>query len=669
MAAFALNNAGTQAALFSTVASARQFYSTFQSTVVAIGVAIPSRIEGASPMYKINAAAKVPFKAVDSSGAGLTGLTITAKTGKDGANPTTATNAVQESGQGWYYLTLTATEMNGEIIVLDATAAGATIAPIAIHTEADYTTARAAHLDADISSRSTYAGGAVASVTAAVTVGTNNDKAGYALSSAGVQAVWDALTSALTTVGSIGKRIADYLTGDAFARLGAPAGASIAADIATRSTYAGADTSGTTTLLARLTATRAGNLDNLDAAVSSRSTYAGADTSGTTTLLGRLTSARAGNLDFLTGDAYARLGAPSGASVSADIANISLATNAGNMATKVGDSATLVTGSNTSGSYADTASDDANLWITAPVSPAVAGFGLRQRLVFNLPLGRIPVSVVVRGYFTGTGRTVEVFALNDRTAAYDQLTNSRTDLASRSSEATYTIPLPRDYADDSGGAFNVVTLEFRSTSTTTGDRLRLNQVLIAHVAEDIAVTFTAPTAEQIWSYVTRELTTPGAEPVTVPTAADIRGEIDANSTQLAGIKAKTDNLPADPADASDIAGSFATVNGTLGTIASYIDTEVAAIKAKTDNLPAAPASSGDVSALDAALAALDAKLGTPAGASVSADVAAVKTDTAAVKTKTDPLTYTVPNQVDANIHGVNDVTVTGSGTPSAPWGP
>ncbi len=39
----------------------------------------------------------------------------------------------------------------------------------------------------------------------------NIGKTGYALSSAGVQAIWDALTSALTTVGSIGKRIADNL--------------------------------------------------------------------------------------------------------------------------------------------------------------------------------------------------------------------------------------------------------------------------------------------------------------------------------------------------------------------------------------------------------------------------------------------------------------------------
>jgi hypothetical protein len=42
-----------------------------------------------------------------------------------------------------------------------------------------------------------------------------------------------------------------------------------------------------------------GGWSNLDSAVSSRSTYAGADTAGTTTLLGRLTSGRAGNLDNL----------------------------------------------------------------------------------------------------------------------------------------------------------------------------------------------------------------------------------------------------------------------------------------------------------------------------------------------------------------------------------
>jgi hypothetical protein len=44
-------------------------------------------------------------------------------------------------------------------------------------------------LDAHVSSRSTYTGGAVASVTAPVTVGTNSDKTGYALASAGLDSI------------------------------------------------------------------------------------------------------------------------------------------------------------------------------------------------------------------------------------------------------------------------------------------------------------------------------------------------------------------------------------------------------------------------------------------------------------------------------------------------
>lgn len=44
-----------------------------------------------------------------------------------------------------------------------------------------------------------------------------------------------------------------------------------------------------------------------------------------------------------------------------------------------------------------------------------------------------------------------------------------------------------------------------------------------------------------------------------------------------------------------------------------------------------------------------ARLGAPAGASVSADVAAVKVDTAAIKVPTDKLTFTVANQIDANV--------------------
>lgn len=85
---------------------------------------------------------------------------------------------------------------------------------------------------------------------------------------------------------------------------------------------------------------------------------------------------------------------------------------------------------------------------------------------------------------------------------------------------------------------------------------------------------------------------------TTQTAGDLAALIntvdDFLDTEIAAIKAKTDNLPADPADASDIASSFSTVNTKLDTIDDFLDTEVAAIKAKTDNLPASPAATGDI---------------------------------------------------------------------------
>lgn len=76
------------------------------------------------------------------------------------------------------------------------------------------------------------------------------DKSGFALSSAGVQAIWDALTSALTTVGSVGKRISDNLDVVLSTRLASasysapPSAATIAAAVADES-LSGHTTAGT----------------------------------------------------------------------------------------------------------------------------------------------------------------------------------------------------------------------------------------------------------------------------------------------------------------------------------------------------------------------------------------------------------------------------------------
>lgn len=87
--------------------------------------------------------------------------------------------------------------------------------------------------------------------------------------------------------------------------------------------------------------------------------------------------------------------------------------------------------------------------------------------------------------------------------------------------------------------------------------------------------------------------------------------------------------------ASDIRAAVglasANLDTQLSTIAGYVDTEVAAIKAKTDNLPSDPA---DESLIIAATDAIMTRIGAPAGASIAADIAALPAAVWAVGTRT-----------------------------------
>jgi hypothetical protein len=95
---------------------------------------------------------------------GKTGLTLTITASKDGAAFASITPTVTERGSGWYNLALTTAHTNtlGDL-ALHVTGTAADPADIVLLVEAGAT-------DADVSSRSTFAGGAVASVTAAVTL-------------------------------------------------------------------------------------------------------------------------------------------------------------------------------------------------------------------------------------------------------------------------------------------------------------------------------------------------------------------------------------------------------------------------------------------------------------------------------------------------------------------
>ena len=136
-----------------------------------------------------------------------------------------------------------------------------------------------------------------------VTVGTNNDKTGYALAVTPptAQQIWDTLTSALTTAGSVGKRIADNLDAAVSSRLPtssytAPSSiTSLQADVTSIKstvttnldvTTSSRQASGNVTIagyaagqdpvtLTGVTTTRAAKLDNLDTTVSSRFAPAG----------------------------------------------------------------------------------------------------------------------------------------------------------------------------------------------------------------------------------------------------------------------------------------------------------------------------------------------------------------------------------------------------------
>lgn len=174
----------------------------------------------------------VTFKAFYvASQVGKTGLSPTVDVYNPAGTKIITAAATTEVGGGLYTYTLTSgnTGTEGEYVAIFKTS-DTTVDQRDIPALWVIGRAGIEDLDAAISSRSTYAGGAVASVTAAVTVGTNNDKTGYSLSAAGVQAVWDALTSALTTVGSVGKRIADNLDALVSSRASATALATVQAD-------------------------------------------------------------------------------------------------------------------------------------------------------------------------------------------------------------------------------------------------------------------------------------------------------------------------------------------------------------------------------------------------------------------------------------------------------
>lgn len=168
---------------------------------------------------------------------------------------------------------------------------------------------------------------------------------------------------------------------------------------------------------------------------------------------------------------------------------------------------------------------------------------------------------------------------------------------------------------------NTSTYELRAMSpapTATGSLPSVNLVSIAGATTDVSALATNVAA------------------ILVDTGTTLDAFIQA-------IKAKTDNLPSDPADASVVAGLIAAAEAKI----DIVDTVVDAIKLKTDNLPSDPA---DASVVAGLIAGVDAKV----------DI--VDTVVDAVKVKTDQMVFTTANMLDVAVKRVASTTLTPAGT-------
>jgi hypothetical protein len=104
----------------------------------------------------------------------------------------------------------------------------------------------------------------------------------------------------------------------------------------------------------------------------------------------------------------------------------------------------------------------------------------------------------------------------------------------------------------------------------------------------------------------------------------------------------------------------------IATLQAFVDTEVAAILVDTNELQTDWANGGRLDLILDARASQTSVDDLPTNAELATALGtaddAVLTQVALVKAKTDSLTFTVANQIDANIQSINDVTITGDGS-------
>jgi len=205
-----------------------------------------------------------------------------------------------------------------------------------------------------------------------------------------------------------------------------------------------------------------------------------------------------------TGDSYARLGAPAGASVSADIADIDTEVDeihaqidaiavTGSALNQVAESSTLAVGTETAGTYESTqASDNAMHVLTAAASEIDIYYQ------FDIGASGVPVSVSIEGYLKETvpagGDTVDLFAYDWVGDAWEPIHVAV--FTGITTDGPDQITLHTLFARHVGSGANdgVVRVRFWSNSLEANTTLNIDQIYISY-AESIAGDITAILAD------------------------------------------------------------------------------------------------------------------------------------------------------------------------------
>ena len=127
-----------------------------------------------------------------------------------------------------------------------------------------------------------------------------------------------------------------------------------------------------------------------------------------------------------------------------------------------------------------------------------------------------------------------------------------------------------------------------------------------------------------------------------PVGASISADVAAVKAQTAAIETDTQDIQT-RLPAALVSGR---IDASVGAMAANTMTAAAAAADLTTELQSGLATAASITSLDGKIDTIDNFL---------------DTEIAAIKAKTDSLTFTVANQLDANVQSINDVTITGDG--------